>query len=414
MSLISKIILLLTSLIILLLGYLISTEIEFTPKFIELPLESKAKCLDGSPYKFMYIKGRDSGIKNFLLYFEGGSWCGTDVKPKPTIESCRQRALTNLGKNTFGINLKVIFSRFTRFFSNKEKYNPSFYNWNKIFIKYCDGLGHISNTNSYGLYFNGLNNTLGVLNYLKKNFDFEKAENVVISGYSAGGLAALIYSNFINNLTIKKNNTIVIADSGFVNLIDYDKIKEGEDDIRFVFKNVMKYSGNNDIILKTICKYYNNPEEKYLCMLPEGYIEQIKLPVLIIQNSFDAWKMRHILKESCFLTYKFLKGCNEKQKDNIIKYGEKLNKRIEEHFKVRDNFSFWINKLLGHTLTIFNYKIYGDKYKINNITLGDFIKEWVDNNLYKNKKKHVYYTNQNNSLIDDYKDIYWYTYILPF
>ena len=43
-------------------------------------------------------------------------------------------------------------------------------------------------------------------------------------------------------------------------------------------------------------------------MLPEGYIEQIKLPVLIMQNSFDAWKMRHTLKESCFLTYKFLNG----------------------------------------------------------------------------------------------------------
>ena len=362
----------------------------------------------------MLIKGKDSGIKNFLLYFEGGSWCGTDVKPKPAIEECRKRALTNLGKNTFSINIKYIFSRFTRFFSNKEKYNPSFYNWNKIFIKYCDGFGHISNKNSYGLYFNGINNTLGILNYLKKNLDFENADNVVISGYSAGGLAALLYSNYIDSITKKKNNTIVIADSGFLNLIDYDKIKEGENDVKKVFKDVMKYSGNNDIILKHVCKYYNNSEEKYLCMLPEGYVENIKMPVLIMQNSFDSWKMRHILKESCFLSFKFLNKCNKEQIDNIIKYGEKLNDRMIEYFKKKENFSFWINRLIGHTLTIFNNQIFGDKYKINNIKLGDFIKEWVENNLFKNKRKHVFYIYPNISLVNNYKDIYLYSYILPF
>ena len=362
----------------------------------------------------MLIKGKDSGIKNFLLYFEGGSWCGTDVKPKPAIEECRKRALTNLGKNTFSINIKYIISRFTRFFSNKEKYNPSFYNWNKIFIKYCDGFGHISNKNSYGLYFNGINNTLGILNYLKKNFDFENAENIVISGYSAGGLAALLYSNYIDSLTKKKNNTIVIVDSGFVNLIDYDKNKEGENDVKKVFKDVMKYSGNNDIILKHVCKYYNNSEDKYLCMLPEGFIENIKIPVLIMQNSYDSWKMRHILKESCFLSFKFVNGCNKEQIDNIIKYGEKLNDRMFEHFKKKDNFSFWINRLIGHTLTIFNSQIYGDKYKINNIKLGDFIKEWVENNVNKNNTKHVFYIYPNISLINNYRDIYLYSYILPF
>ena len=414
MSIISKIVLSIFSFLILIIGYIISNEVEFNSTIIQLPIESNAKCLDGSPYKFILIKGKDSGIKNFLLYFEGGSWCGTDVKPKPSIEECRKRALTNLGKNTFSINIKYIFSRFTRFFSNKEKYNPSFYNWNKILIKYCDGFGHISNKNSYGLYFNGINNTLGILNYLKKNFDFENADNIVISGYSAGGLAALLYSNYIDSITKKKNNTIVIADSGFLNLIDYDKIKEGENDVKKVFKDVVKYSGNNDIILKHVCKYYNNSEEKYLCMLPEGYVENIKIPVLIMQNSFDSWKMRHILKESCFLSFKFLNKCNKEQIDNIIKYGEKLNDRMIEYFKKKENFSFWINRLIGHTLTIFNSQIYGDKYKINNIKLGDFIKEWVENNLFKNKRKHVFYIYPNISLVNNYKDIYLYSYILPF
>jgi hypothetical protein len=176
----------------------------------------------------------------------------------------------------------------------------------------------------------------------------------------------------------------------------------------------MKYSGNNDIILKHVCKYYNNSEDKYLCMLPEGYIENIKIPVLIMQNSFDSWKMRHILKESCFLSFKFVNGCNKEQIDNIIKYGEKLNDRMIEYFKKKENFSFWINRLIGHTLTIFNSQIYGDKYKINNIKLGDFIKEWVENNVNKNKTKHVFYIYPNISLINNYRDIYLYSYILPF
>ena len=59
----------------------------------------------------------------------------------------------------------------------------------------------------------GKNNLLGVLNYLKYNYDFTNADSVILSGFSAGSFSTLIYANYIDSLTTKKNNTFIISDS---------------------------------------------------------------------------------------------------------------------------------------------------------------------------------------------------------
>ena len=110
--------------------------------------QANAKCLDGSNYRFQLIKGFGNGQDKFLLSFEGGGWCGSEAKaPSSTIEACRKRALTPLG--THSSLCSFTLSRFQRLFSNKPQYNPEFYNWNKVVIKYCDGFGHQSNTDNY-------------------------------------------------------------------------------------------------------------------------------------------------------------------------------------------------------------------------------------------------------------------------
>ena len=45
----------------------------------------------------------------------------------------------------------------------------------------------------------GKNNLMGVLNYLKLNNNFTEADSVILSGFSAGSFATLIYANYIRN-----------------------------------------------------------------------------------------------------------------------------------------------------------------------------------------------------------------------
>ena len=180
--------------------YLIFYEIEYIP-IIELDDSYNAKCLDGSNYRFNFIKGKDEGKNKFLLYFEGGGWCGQETLGDNFVESCFERAKTSLGSK-IGFFGSLVISRLIRLLSSKEKYNPNFYNWNKIFVRYCDGSSFISDRvyekNGRKVYMYGKNNLLGVMNYLKLNYNFTDADSVILSGFSAGSFATLIYANYID------------------------------------------------------------------------------------------------------------------------------------------------------------------------------------------------------------------------
>ena len=204
-------------LILSVLIYLILFEIEYIP-IIELEDSYNAKCLDGSNYRFNFIQGKGEGKNKFFLYLEGGGWCGQETLGDNFVQSCFKRASTSLGSKIGFLNSLVI-SRLVRLLSSKEKYNPNFYNWNKVFVRYCDGSSFISDRtyekNGTKIYMYGKNNFLGVLNYLKYNYNFTNADSVILSGFSAGSFSTLIYANYIDSLTTKKNNTFIISDSGF-------------------------------------------------------------------------------------------------------------------------------------------------------------------------------------------------------
>ena len=170
---------------------------------------SKAKCMDGSNYKFLFSKGFGNGTNSFYIYFEGGGFCG-DKNYDPNnndapLESAYNRRNTRLGSNKF-IFLYRYFNKFlSRFLTSSKYFNPIFYNWNKIFIKYCDGTAHIGNNidpiifNNKEIYVRGEENVKSVFNYLIKNYDFSNAKNVYRL-FCRGNRSCFlfkIYSNFI-------------------------------------------------------------------------------------------------------------------------------------------------------------------------------------------------------------------------
>jgi len=57
-------------------------------------------CLDGS--QGAYYLSMFTGLENedkFILYFEGGGWCGSSNNLEETIEDCYQRSKTTLGSS---------------------------------------------------------------------------------------------------------------------------------------------------------------------------------------------------------------------------------------------------------------------------------------------------------------------------
>jgi O-palmitoleoyl-L-serine hydrolase len=102
--------------------------------------------------------------------------------------------------------------------------NPSkniFANWTKVILLYCDGAFHQGmtkepfNYKDSKLYFRGAVNTRAHFQYVHNRFNLAKADRIIISGSSAGGIATYIWADylrgFIGNPSVKLYS---IVDSG--------------------------------------------------------------------------------------------------------------------------------------------------------------------------------------------------------
>jgi hypothetical protein len=91
------------------------------------PSLPSAVCLDGTPPGYHLHKGSGANANNWIVFLEEGAWCHSE-------ENCKQRSKTNLGSSKF---MKP--QKFDGILSNSEQVNPDFFNWNRVFVRYCDG-----------------------------------------------------------------------------------------------------------------------------------------------------------------------------------------------------------------------------------------------------------------------------------
>lgn len=85
-------------------------------------------CLDGSATGYFMRQGYGDGAKKWILHLGGGGWCNSS-------SDCYNRSFTLLGSSrawpkSTGLN---------GFLSDNSTVNPHFYNWNIVYVMYCDG-----------------------------------------------------------------------------------------------------------------------------------------------------------------------------------------------------------------------------------------------------------------------------------
>lgn len=389
-------------LIVLILSLVIYNEVEFITERITLPDSAHAKCLDGSNYSFHLIRGSGSGADKFLISFAGAGWCGGSIKNRIPVEACRQRA-----HNPFGKSVRMFdyfFPRVRRLHSSKPKFNPEFYNWNKVFVHYCDGFGQLSNKNAYGLYFNGLNNTLGVLDYLSSNLRFKDADKVIVTGFSSGGISAMTWTNYIDSITTKKNNTFLLVDSG----VFYNEPNNGKGiTVESIFKGISKYFGDVSKIMNTFCKI-KNKEEEWKCFEPENFFSTIHVPILIIQNLYESAGLVNFMNENCFFNWRFVDGCGEEDVKVIKEFGKEYEKNFRKLVKEHKNIAIWTPKHIGHILCSIAHG-WDTQLKVNNVTMMEMIVHW-----YKDSSQGIQsqYTNglfiDSEDTIKNYRDLIYF------
>lgn len=159
-------------------------------------------CLDGSPAGLYFSKGYGSGRNKTVFYFLGGGWCKGKY-PKDVAYDCYNRSFTKLGSTENWADTSTSIDK--TFAADPEK-DVIFYNWNRIFVIYCDGTGHQGyiesplNISGKSIYFKGHYNTMTHLDWALRKLPPEIMDSFALYGFSAGGQAVFTWIETFKNI----------------------------------------------------------------------------------------------------------------------------------------------------------------------------------------------------------------------
>lgn len=256
----------------------------------------KAQCLDGSNAGY-YFRNSSSGNGKFLLYFEGGGWCyDTNCKTPTragTLANCRDRSKTSIGSSKSWAKTK---SQTGSMSANREE-NPVFYDWNVVYMPYCDGTSFSGNVDSDvdGLFFRGKIILESIINDLKKNTNIQKAKQVVVSGGSAGASAVYYHvDKMVEMLALDNGEVLAMPDAGFfLDLPDKDGVDCWPNQMRSVWDISNGYEALHEGCLE---RFSSN---QYKCLFPQYYTDLLKTPIFLIQSLYDSSELWYTLNLSC-------------------------------------------------------------------------------------------------------------------
>jgi len=301
------------------------------------PQTTGAVCLDGSSPGFYYGGATEAkAAQSWIIFLEGGGWCYSE-------QECRDRSGTIIGGSKNWHPQKNMGGPMWR----DKRINPTFHNFNQVYIPYCDGGSFSGNrsepllvTSKEGgqqkLYLRGHRILYRVIEVLISDYGLNDATEVLLSGCSAGGLSVFIHCNEIGDLLHSINPNIkyrCMPGTGF--FLDSPSAA-GEnvfpDKIKNAFSLHEALGGTSE---ECRLRY---PNALWKCFLAEHTYLSAKYPMFILNSAYDNWQIRCILgatRERCAGLGSF-KGCIEdmnlcplEESKAIVGYGELFIKRVD-------------------------------------------------------------------------------------
>jgi len=237
-----------------------------------------AVCLDGTPGAYYFQAGSEANSTKWVLHVVGGGMCMDDY-------SCFLRSQTTLGSCIpwpdqihYGGPLH-----------EDPAYNPDFYDWNHVFLIFCDGASFSGDRDEPvvfpegTIYYRGHRILLGLIKELKNLRGFDRATDVLFVGDSAGGMATYYHADELRDLMPKSVTRFKAAPFSGMFL---DRLScEGKDFFRKEFQHV--YQMQNCSVNKR-CEAAYPPDERYKCMFAEYTMEYIESPLFVLNSANDA------------------------------------------------------------------------------------------------------------------------------
>lgn len=258
-----------------------------------------ASCLDGTPFAYYVRKAPDLTDK-WIIFLQGGGLC---IEPF----DCRNRQTSYQGSSSenygWGYNYTIVTDGAQDMLSDDPELNPSFYNYNHVFMPYCTGdtwsgqrYTPLSDNNQF--YFAGHGNVNATVAHLKVTQGLSTATDVLLSGSSAGGIGSFhnadyFYEHYFSSAVNVK--TAPISGAYFPGpVVFYPEYLLGVDTP--VNSLASKYlSWWFQTALDESCMAALGPEDAYQCWDYSVSYDHISAPLFIAENRFDSNQIEDVL-----------------------------------------------------------------------------------------------------------------------
>ncbi|XP_019854868.1 PREDICTED: pectin acetylesterase 5-like [Amphimedon queenslandica] len=305
-----------------------NTECSREGKLVLIENPGEAVCLDGSPPGYYFRKGFGSGVNSWVVHLQGGAWCYNK-------KDCLARSRSYLGSSRDWPQI-MIFNNAGMFSDSKEK-NPDFYNWNMAQVQYCDGAsfaGYVEKpvkVHGTDIYFRGFKILQAIIQSLMSK-GMKNAQEFILTGCSAGGLATYLHADYIRSLFPPSVKYRAISDAGY--FIDAPN-KHGFKYMRYLFKNVFYLQNCSGGVDQDCIAAYESTHETWKCFMAQYTYRYISSPIFTLNSMNDIWQLKNILGIKCLPP-----KCTESDMKHFYNFVENFNKASEPIFSLAKDGAF--------------------------------------------------------------------------
>lgn len=336
-------------------------------------LGGTAACLDGSPGGYWFSQGEGAGKDKFVIHFMGGGWCTSE-------KDCLSRATgSKYGSSKEWTDDVQCDERRRLGAADSDQpchydggmhglldadpaINPMMYNWNKVYIGYCDGASFGGNVplgtyvdgpdGKQKIYYRGKMILDSAFDSLLTDRNMKAASDVLVSGSSAGGLAVLQHIDYLNDKILQSStkkdvNIAGVPDAGFfMDIPDATPDKVHRMEVNLGFKESFKFQNLKDSLNPQCISDFvrdGQEEDSWRCMLPQYFLKYIKTPLFIIQSFADAYQFVNVMGLSCTAG-----SCNSNDINFVNDFRSKMLNVMNRDLS--EDSGYWVTDCQSHTL----------------------------------------------------------------
>ena len=204
--------------------------------------------------------------------------------------------------------------------------------WHAVLVNYCDGSSWTGDreepitTGSRTFWLRGRRNLDAILASLDAEAGLlTNATRVIVSGTSAGGLTAILHTDYVASRAPAAAHVVSLPDAGF--FLDGQDVT-GAYSYRRQWQSAVGPSFWNATVRGTHagCLAAVSPVDAWQCFFSQYVYPYVKSPTFVVQSAYDSYQMGAILHESCNLAVQG--NCNPTQVAQIATYSSVLRNNV--------------------------------------------------------------------------------------